>query len=236
MNKTINFDPYSPDTLPENFRPSELALVYTDHGRRTEFVLKKMLKTLCFDRKIPVLLFCDDFEKELLLEDLVPIVSSIPRTIVQCLESENTARYITAEANEKVLAAKNMIQNAPLNIEEVERLPVREVCERAKKIVSGKQLEIIFVYADLAYLEDTVGSSCDCNLNEINDKIEIVSKGMMSYRLNTLKTLARELNLPVVMVTNFTRNPDGISNAELVAEIGSIPDIILYGGASKNSR
>lgn len=58
----------------------------------------------------------------------------------------------------------------------------------------------------------------------------------MQRNLNTLKALARELKLPVVMVTDFTRNPDGISDTELKAEIGSIPDIILYGGASKNSR
>ena len=155
--------------------------------------------------------------------------------MIECLENEKSARYITDDAKEKVLAAEEMIQKAPLHIEEVERLPVREVCECAKKIVSENPIEIIFVYADLAYMEDTVGSSCDCNLNEIDDKIETVSKGMRSYRLNTLKALARELKLPVVMVTDFTRNPDRISDTELKAEIGSIPDIILYGGASKNS-
>jgi replicative DNA helicase len=221
MERILSFDRNTLDSFIEKIQPSELSLIYADWGRynRGTFVLREMLKTLCFDRKIPVLLFCNEFEKDELLEDLVPPLSDVPRNIIQCLEYEKSAQYITAGAKEKVLAAKEIIQEAPLNIEVVERLPIREVCERAIKLVSEKQIKIIFVLANLAYMEDIVGDDRDCNLDEMYDKIETVSKGMRSYRVNTLKNLAREMNLPVVLLTNFEYEPEGKSYSEILPEI-----------------
>lgn len=59
MERILSFDRNTLDSFIEKIQPSELSLIYADWGRynRGTFVLREMLKTLCFDRKIPVLLF-----------------------------------------------------------------------------------------------------------------------------------------------------------------------------------
>lgn len=174
------------DKLINGLSPSNLMIVA---GRpamgKTAFALN-VAESVCFKNNLPVGIFSLEMTAEQLLHRII------------CSQSEVESDKIkTGSLNgvefQRVVAAVNMMQKHTMIIDDQPGLKITDLRARARRMKEAHGIELLIV----DYLQLLSGSGYSRNVENRQNEISEISR--------LLKTLARELNVPVICASQLSR-------------------------------
>ena len=156
---------------------------------KTSWVLN-VAATAAIEHQQPVAVFSLEMSKEQLLKRLL---SAEGRIDAQHLRRGG----MTAEDHKRLAQAAGHLNNAPIWIDDSAGLSVLEIRAKARRLVSdikaeGQELGLIVI----DYLQLMSGDRAESRVQEVSQ----ISRG--------LKALARELNVPVIALSQLSRAPE----------------------------
>lgn len=151
---------------------------------KTAFVLS-MAKNIAIDMKFPVSIFSLEMNEIYLANRVVSNVCEIDG---EKLRSGLLAPYEWTKLENK----KQEIEDAPLYIDASPNLTIEELCQKAKKSVEKNGVKLIFIdYLQLLYNNVKYTENRYLELN---------------YFTRRLKSLAKELNIPIIITSQLNRD------------------------------
>ena len=153
---------------------------------KTAFVLS-MAKNMAIDREIPVAIFSLEMSNVQLVNRLIMNVCE--------LEGDKIKTGKMSKEDKKRLNTKiNIMKGKPLYLDDTPSLSIFELRSKARKLVREKGIRLIII--DYLQLMNPEGKSLDSRTQEIS----VISRN--------LKLLARELDCPVLVLSQLSRNPE----------------------------
>lgn len=151
---------------------------------KTAFVLS-MACNIAVDHKIPVGIFSLEMSKVQLVNRLISNVCQIEGNKIK------TGQLIEAEWFQFDQRVKNLY-GSPIYIDETPSLSIMELRTKARRIVKEKDIKILFI--DYLQLMNAGG----IKTNNREQEISTISR--------SLKALAKELNIPIIALSQLNRN------------------------------
>ena len=153
---------------------------------KTAFAMT-MIKTLSLDQNIPTLFFSMEMTNESLMERLVSNFCEIPLSHIRSGKLEN---YEWETLKERML----LLENKPLYLDESTGLSIFELRSKSRRAVREKNVQLIVIdYLQLMNAEGTYFGNRE-------QEIALISR--------SLKSLAKELNLPIIVLAQLNREVD----------------------------
>lgn len=151
---------------------------------KTAFVLS-MLKNITVDLKIPAMLFSLEMTETHIVNRMIANVCEIPS---EKIRSGQLAPYEWAELDYKI----KELYDAPLYIDTTPALRIEDLCEMAVEAVKTLGVKLIVIdYIQLLYNEIKYTDNRYLDLN---------------YFTRRLKSLAKELNIPIIITSQLNRD------------------------------
>ena len=159
---------------------------------KTSFVLS-MLHYITVKSRVPVALFSLEMSNVQVVNRLISNVCEIPN---EKLKSGQLAAYEWQQLDYKI---KEVI-DAPLYIDDTPKMRIEELCRKACNLVAEKGVRLIVIdYVQLLYNEVRY---TDNRYNEVN------------YFTRRLKSLAKELNVPIIILSQMNRDVESREGIE----------------------
>ena len=150
---------------------------------KTAFILS-MLKQITVNSKTPALLFSPESSAQQVVHRIIANVCEIPS---EKIKSGQLADYEWQQLDYKL----RDLLDAPLYIDDTPSLRIEYLCDKAKESVEKYGIKIIVIdYLQLLYNEVKYYENRYLELN---------------YFTRRLKTLARELNIPIIITSQLNR-------------------------------
>ncbi|MBQ1629746.1 MAG: replicative DNA helicase [Treponema sp.] len=198
------------DTMTSGFQKSELIIIGARPSiGKTAFALS-MMQEIAVERKIPCGFFSLEMSRQSIGQRLLSQVSRI--------QSGKIRKGMLAMPDlQKIQDAAGKCYNAPLYISDVPNMPLLDLRASARRMVSNQDVKIIFIdYIGLISVENPSQNTWE-NISEIS---------------RSLKALARELDIPIVALSQVARDAEGQEpNLAQLRGSGSIEqdaDVVLF--------
>ncbi len=158
---------------------------------KTAFALS-MIRNMAVDQRIPVGMFSLEMGNVQLVQRLISNVCQIPGDKIK---SGRLEKYEWGQLDSKITA----LENAPLYIDDTPQLSVFELRTKARRMVREHGVRMIFIdYLQLMSANVGKGSR--------QEEISTISRA--------LKGLAKELNIPIMALSQLNRNLEGREGVE----------------------
>lgn len=166
----------------------------------------KTALALCFAKNaalnsIPVAVFSMEMSAEQLYMRLVAQETEIPHTIIKKGMDTDTERLFKRDMEK--------LKDAPLYIDESGGLSIFELRNKARKLKRDKNIKLIIV----DYLQLMYGTGKEGNREQ---EISVISRG--------LKKLAKELNLPIIALSQLSRQVESRPGTNKVPQLSDLRD------------
>jgi replicative DNA helicase len=197
------------DSLIGGFFPGELTVIGSRPAIGKTSFLYSLIKQITMDSGTPGLLFSPEMPID---STYMRMTSSIAKISFFKFRMGKLDEYETI-CWEKT---SRQVKDLPLVINDKPDININELCEEARKLCKKKKVKIIYI--------DYLGLITTDNENQ--DFFEQVS-----FVIKKLKVLARELNIPIVLLCQVSRdaegNPPGLTQLRGSGEVESVADVIL---------
>lgn len=167
-------------------QPSDLILVAARPSMgKTAFVLN-IAQHVCFRDNKSAVIFSLEMSKEQLVNRLLSLESSVDSKAIR-------NGKVTAQDWEGLIEAASIIGESGLIIDDTPGISISELAAKCRKYKHDSDIQLIII----DYLQLMSGSGkYDSKVNEVSD----ISR--------SLKALARELNVPVISLSQLSRGPE----------------------------
>ena len=172
------------DKITSGWQKSDLVIIAARPAMgKTAFVLS-MAKNIAVDFNIPVAIFSLEMSNVQLVNRLIMNVCEIEGGKIR------NGRLTKAEWD-KLENNISILQNAPIYVDDTPGLSVFELRSKARKLVKDKKIQLIII--DYLQLMNANGT----NFGSREQEVSIISR--------TLKGLAKELDIPVIALSQLSR-------------------------------
>ena len=180
------------DKVLSGWQPTDLIILAARPAMgKTAFALS-LIRNMAVDQGIPVGMFSLEMGNVQLVQRLICNVCQIAGDKIRSGQLE---RYEWAQLDSKIVA----LENAPLYIDDTPQLSVFELRSKARRMVRDHGVKMIFIdYLQLMTANTGKGSR--------QEEISTISRA--------LKGLAKELNIPVMALSQLNRNVEGREGIE----------------------
>jgi replicative DNA helicase len=176
------------DTITRGLQPSELILIAARPSIGKTGLALNIAEHLAVDEKIPVAFFSLEMSGQLLAKRILAGRADVP--------GDRLDRGLLNDAEfGRLAAALGPLSEASLHIDDSPSLTIMQLRARARRLQHLHGIRCVFV--DYLQLLDSPYQGRDVNRQQ---QIAEISKG--------LKSLARELNIPVVAMSQLNRGPE----------------------------
>ncbi|GHU71918.1 hypothetical protein FACS189450_08750 [Spirochaetia bacterium] len=163
----------------DGFQPSNLIVIGSRPGEGKTSFALSLVANMVVNRKIPAAWFSPDMADTFLLEQLVSNLSEIE---INKLRSG----FLTTVEFGKLASAVDLIYGAPLFVVDERQIPLSRLVRHARKLRHKHKIEIIFI-----------------------DDLALINAEQQWFVSRTLKNLAYELHIPIVVLSQLTRDYKG---------------------------
>lgn len=182
---------YDLDKITAGWQRSDLIIIAARPAMgKTAFVLS-MAKNMAVDYKIPIALFCLEMDAIQLVNRLITNVTSIPANKIKTGDLDDMDWDIY---DHKI----KTLQDAPIFIDDSPGLSIFELRSKARRLVKEHNVQILII--DYLQLMNASGMRFQSREQEIS----LISR--------SLKVLARELNIPIIALSQLNRKVEERSN------------------------
>lgn len=181
------------DQLTSGWQASDLIIIGArpDMGK-TAFALS-MLGNMAIEYGIPVAIFSLELSSEQLMNRMISTKTGISGTK---LEKEK----LKDEELKSLVKLSNLLLDAPIYIEDSPSVSISDLEKRVLDLVIHHKVKIIIIdYLQLMTLDDSFDK-----FKNREEELSIISR--------RLKVLARELNIPIIVLSQVSREVDGRKN------------------------
>ena len=180
------------DKVLSGWQPTDLIILAARPAMgKTAFALS-LIRNMAIDQGIPCGMFSLERGNVQLVQRLICNVCQIPGDKIRSGQLE---RYEWGQLDSKIVA----LQNAPLYIDDTPQLSVFELRSKARRMVREHDVKMIFIdYLQLMTANAGKGSR--------QEEISTISRA--------LKGLAKELNIPIMALSQLNRNVEGREGLE----------------------
>lgn len=199
------------DTMTSGFQNSELIILGARPSIGKTAMALSMMEHIAIDQKIPCGFFSLEMSALMLGQRLLSQVARVPGGKLK-------SGMLRMEDFQKLQQAANRCYHAPLYIIDVPNMPLLDLKAMARRLVVNQGVKIIFIdYIGLISTDKT-------NSTQVWEQMSEISK--------SLKALARELQIPIVALSQVARDAEG--NEPNLAQIrgsGSIEqdaDVVMF--------
>lgn len=198
------------DSMTSGFQNSELIILGARPSIGKTAMALSMMEHIAIDQKIPCGFFSLEMSYEMIGQRLLSQVARVPGGKLR----NGMLRH---EDFQKLQDAAGRCYNSPLFVVDVPNMPLLDLKSMARKLVKNEGVKIIFI--------DYIGLiSTDNPTSQIWEQVSEISK--------SLKALARELNIPIVALSQVARDAEG--NEPTLAQLrgsGSVEqdaDVVMF--------
>lgn len=174
------------DRLTSGLQPSDLILIAARPSMGKTALCLNMAQYIAIRNKMPVAFFSLEMSKEQLVQRLLCAEAPIDGQRLRCGD-------LAEEDWRKLVAAADRLSSAPIFIDDTPGISVMEMRAKARRLKLEHDLKIIFI----DYLQLIQGGLTGRSENRQQEISEIS---------RALKSLARELNVPVVALSQLSRS------------------------------
>lgn len=175
------------DSMTSGFQKSELSIIGARPSMGKTAMALSMMENISIDHKIPCGFFSLEMSYEQIGQRLLSQVSRIPGHKIR-------SGMMKLEDLQKINDAAGRVYDAPLYIVDTPNMQLLDLRAMARRMVQSKGVQIIFI--DYIGLISTQNPSAP-----VYEQVSEISK--------SLKSLARELNIPVVALCQVARDAEG---------------------------
>lgn len=189
------------DEYTNGWQPSTLNIIAARPAMgKTAFVLS-MAKNMAIDHNSPVAIFSLEMSNQELVQRLVINVSEIP--------GEKIKRGDLSNAEWKQLQTRiECLESAPIYIDDTANMSISELCSKARRLSSERGIKCIII--DYLQLMNASGMSYGSREQEVS----IISR--------SLKGLAKELNIPVIALSQLNRGVEQRSRDDKTPQLSDL--------------
>ena len=198
------------DQMTAGFQPAEMIILGARPSIGKTAMALSMLQHIVIDKRIPAAFFSLEMSDVQLMQRLVAQVSRIRADTLR-------TGFLGSDDFAKLQTAASTIYEAPLYIVDTPNMKLLDLRSVARRLRSKEKIEIIFIdYITLIGSENTAIPR--------HEQVAEISR--------SLKSLARELNIPIVVLSQVARSTEG--KAPTLAELresGSIEqdaDVVMF--------
>lgn len=198
------------DSMTSGFQNSELIILGARPSIGKTAMALSMMEHISVEQKIPCGFFSLEMSYEMIGQRILSQVARVPGHKMK----NGMLRH---EDFQKLQDAAGRCYNSPLYIVDVPNMPLLDLKSMARRLVKNQGVKIIFV--------DYIGLiSTDSPTSQVWEQVSEISK--------SLKALARELNIPVVALSQVARDAEG--NEPTLAQLrgsGSVEqdaDVVMF--------
>ena len=174
------------DKLLSGFQASELIILAARPSQGKTALALNFAENIAIRAGLPVAVFSLEMSKESLLQRLVASVAQVDA-------HKFRTGHLNREDWRRMTDALSIISNAPLWVDDAGGTTVLEIGAKARRLKRDKGLELLVV----DYLQLISGRG---RFNSRQEEVASISRG--------LKGLAKELKIPVVVLSQLTRAPE----------------------------
>lgn len=175
------------DELTAGWQPTDLIIVAARPAMgKTAFTLS-MARNIAVDSKIPVAFFSLEMSSIQLITRLISSETGISS------DKLRTGKLTDEDFERLTYKTQNLLE-APLYIDDTPSLSIFDLRAKARKMVSQHKVKIIFI----DYLQLMTANTSGKNVGNREQEISTISRN--------LKALAKELNLPIIALSQLSRN------------------------------
>ena len=180
------------DKVLSGWQPTDLIILAARPAMgKTAFALS-LIRNMAVDQGIPCGMFSLEMGNVQLVQRLICNVCQIPGDKIRSGQLE---RYEWGQLDSKIVA----LENAPLYVDDTPQLSVIELRSKARRMVREHGVKMIFI----DYLQLMTANTGKGNRQE---EISTISRA--------LKGLAKELNIPIMALSQLNRNVEGREGIE----------------------
>ena len=173
------------DKIISGFHKSELIIIGARPAMgKTAFVLS-LLKNIAVDLNIATAVFSLEVSTSSFFNKLIANISEVENQSIRIGD-------LKKEEEEKIAATIKNLEKVSLDIDDTPRLSIKNLCDKARKLVFKNGVKIIFI--DYIQLLTVSEKFTDSRYNELN------------FISRELKSLAKELNIPIIVTSQLNRN------------------------------
>ncbi|WP_407436623.1 replicative DNA helicase [Treponema sp.] len=198
------------DSMTSGFQNSELIILGARPSIGKTAMALSMMEHIAIEQKIPCGFFSLEMSYEMIGQRLLSQVARVPGGNLK-------SGMLRLEDFHKLQDAAGRCYYAPLYVVDVPNMPLLDLKAMARRLVVNQGVKIIFV--------DYIGLiSTDMPTSQVWEQVSEISK--------SLKALARELNIPIVALSQVARDAEG--NEPNLAQLrgsGSIEqdaDVVMF--------
>jgi replicative DNA helicase len=174
------------DKLLSGFQNSELLILAARPSQGKTALALNLAENISIRAQLPVAVFSLEMSKESLLQRLVASVAQIDA-------HKFRTGHLSREDWRKMTEALGQISSAPLWIDDAGSTSVLEIGAKARRLKRDKGLSLLII----DYLQLITGRG---RFNNRQEEVSSISRG--------LKGLAKELQIPVLVLSQLTRAPE----------------------------
>jgi replicative DNA helicase len=174
------------DKLLSGLQPSELIILAGRPSQGKTALALNMAENIAIRGGLPVAVFSLEMSKESLLQRLVASVAQVDA-------HKFRTGHLSREDWKRMTEALGRISNAPLWVDDSGSISVLEIGAKARRVKREKGLSLLVV----DYLQLITGRG---RFNSRQEEVASISRG--------LKGLAKELQIPVLVLSQLTRAPE----------------------------
>ncbi len=198
------------DAMTAGFQKSELVVIGARPSMGKTAIALSMAKNIAIDRNIPVGFFTLEMSDKALMQRLISLETSIAS------QNLRTGLLKNSDIN-RMIDAAGRIYEAPLYIADMPSMKLLDLRSLARRLKADKDIQILFI----DYLTLITSESSEIPRHE---QIAEISR--------SLKALARELDIPVVALSQVKRDAEGKRpNLADIRESGSVEqdaDLVIF--------
>ena len=199
------------DNMINGFKNSELIIIGARHYVGKTALAITMAANIAVRNKIPVGFFTLGISEEILVNRLLSCESQIGSEKLQ-------SGTLNTNELKKIVEASERIYKAPLYINDTQNIKLIELNNQARKMQIKEGVKIIFI--------DYIG------LIEIENECKISRHEQLAEISGFLKSLARDLNIPIVCLSHLCRlsknKPPSLANLRKLGPIDKDADVVLF--------
>jgi|SRR5579859_759730 len=174
------------DRLTSGFQPSELLILAARPSQGKTALALNLAENIAIRAGLPVALFSLEMSKESLLQRLIASVAQIDA-------HKFRTGHLSREDWRRMTEALGTISASPLWIDDAGSISVLEIGAKARRLQRERQLKLLIVdYLQLITARGRFGNR--------QEEVASISRG--------LKGLAKELQIPVLVLSQLTRAPE----------------------------
>lgn len=158
---------------------------------KTTFV-ENIMNNVAIKQKKTVLFFSLDESKEAIIKKIIINNSSVESYKLELYEKKSENSKILEEDWDRITYSMDLLKDAPIYIADEAPYTIENICKKARKMKLNKDIELIIIdYVQLILFDKGKGLSRNEEMQEI---------------LKQLKILAKELNVPIIVTSQLSRN------------------------------